>query len=415
MMPAPRRGHPASVAGIATFFAAMYFVQGAGDPVSGLIAQPIRALLRSWGESPTAIGGFMALLSLPWMLKPLFALIADFVPLAGTHRRHYLLLSSSCAAIGLAVLYCLPLPAGARGLLFVCLLLPTIGIAFGDVLVDALMVETGQPRGLTGRLQAVQWAAVYSAMLLSGAAGGWLSAHRRSDQALLICAVLWAGSFLLAWRYAHDTPRAGDDFKTTATALRRALRQRSLGILALFMFVWSFNPSWESVQYLHITGTLAFGEQVYGLSSSAFALGCIVASIAYAGYCRHLALASLLQLAVLAGVLGYGVYLYLASPTMLYGVAFVAGCANMTGTLVQLDLVARRVPLPLAATAFAAFMALTNLSSALAEAGGSYAYEQLGALFGPFAAYQAIVIASALIAAGSALLVPRLGRELQSN
>ena len=34
------------------FFAALYFVQSVGDPTSGLIAQPVRSLLRSWGNPP---------------------------------------------------------------------------------------------------------------------------------------------------------------------------------------------------------------------------------------------------------------------------------------------------------------------------------------------------------------------------
>ena len=103
----------------------------------------------------------------------------------------------------LAGLPVLTSPVGARGLLLFWLLLPTIGIAFGDVLVDALMVETGQPLGLTGRLQSVQWTAVNVAMLLTGVVGGYLSGLGRQDAALLMCAVLWAGSFVLAYGYAR--------------------------------------------------------------------------------------------------------------------------------------------------------------------------------------------------------------------
>ncbi|NJN52498.1 MAG: folate/biopterin family MFS transporter [Gammaproteobacteria bacterium] len=95
------------VTGAAAFFGAMYFVQGIGDPTSGLIAQPVRAMLKSWGESPSAIGGFMALLALPWMLKPAFGLLSDYVPLFGSHRRNYLLVATAAASIGLFVLYTL--------------------------------------------------------------------------------------------------------------------------------------------------------------------------------------------------------------------------------------------------------------------------------------------------------------------
>src|SRR5262245_47835630 len=68
-------------AGAYTFFAVMYFVQSVGDPTSGLIAQPTRSLLRSWGESPASLAGLMALLAIPSLVKPAFGLLSDFVPL----------------------------------------------------------------------------------------------------------------------------------------------------------------------------------------------------------------------------------------------------------------------------------------------------------------------------------------------
>ncbi|MGH8628039.1 MAG: hypothetical protein ACREYC_23150 [Gammaproteobacteria bacterium] len=50
----------------------IYFVQGIGEPTEGLIAQPVRSLLDSWGHSATEIGDFALLVSLPWVIKPLY-------------------------------------------------------------------------------------------------------------------------------------------------------------------------------------------------------------------------------------------------------------------------------------------------------------------------------------------------------
>ena len=82
---------PQFVPGVSLLFGIMYFVQSLGDPSSGLIAQPVRSLLRAGTESPAAIAGFMALAAIPWSLKPLLALLSDFVPLKGSRRRSYLL------------------------------------------------------------------------------------------------------------------------------------------------------------------------------------------------------------------------------------------------------------------------------------------------------------------------------------
>ncbi len=408
------QGDSRFVTGAASFFAVMYFVQGVGDPTSGLIAQPVRALLKSWGESPGAIGGFMALLALPWMLKPVFGILSDYVPLFGSHRRNYLLAATAAAAIGLFVLYALPLPDGARLLLFFWLLLPTIGIAFGDVLVDALMVDVGQPRGLTGRLQSVQWAAVYAALLLSGVIGGWISSIGQFELAFLGCGVLWALCFVFALRFARETPRppATEGVVGTSRELRAALTVPGLLTAAGFLFLWSFNPSWISVQYLHITETLALGEQVYGNSYSFFAAGCVVASLGYGTYCRAVPMGRLIHLAIVTGILGYGVYIHVSSAEALYGIAFLSGVANMTGNLIQLDIAARLVPIRVAATCFALLMALTNVSASLSEALGANLYEWLGKDFGPVLAYQAVVGLSAVFVASCWLLVPRLRREV---
>ena len=63
-----------------------------------------------------------------------------------------------------------------------------LGLAFTDVVVDALMVEHGQRWQLTGAFQAVQWASIETASVLVGVGGGrspsaagcgWPSGSRR--------------------------------------------------------------------------------------------------------------------------------------------------------------------------------------------------------------------------------------------
>ena len=199
-----RRPRAAGVAGAYIFFAALYFVQSVGDPTSGLIAQPVRSLLKSWGESPAALGALMALLAVPWTIKPVFGLLSDFVPLFGSRRRNYLLLANGGAALSLLLLAFVPIAPGSLWLLFALLLPTTMAIALGDVIVDALMVEKGQPLGLTGRFQSIQWAAANAALLLTGVLGGYVAEERLQSVAFALCGVLWLFAFAVAWRYAGD-------------------------------------------------------------------------------------------------------------------------------------------------------------------------------------------------------------------
>jgi MFS family permease len=388
----------------------MYFIQGVGDPTSGLIAQPVRSLLKSWGDSPTTIAAFMGLLALPWSLKVLFGLLSDLVPLFGSRRRNYLLISSISASLGLLFLYLFPVPAGSHWVLFMWLLLPTIGIAFGDVLVDALMVEVGQPLGLTGRLQSVQWTAVNIALLLTGVVGGYLSSVQRQDFALLLCALLWAMSFALAYRYASDS-RAAQPINRGATlaALRKALASPGLVAVCGVLFLWSFNPLWVTVLYLYLTTALQFDEQTYGNTYSVFCAGSVVASSLYGVYCRRFKLGHLLHVSIVAGIVANIVYWHVTTLTGAYVVSFVAGAAFMTGMLIQFDVAARLVPVEVAATLFALIMALTNLASSVSEGFGGWLYERLGA---GADAFDGVALLSGLFAAAAWLLVPRLKREV---
>ena len=137
------------------------------------MAQPLMSLLTRWGQSTAQIAGLTALLWLPWALKPIYGLISDLFPLAGHHRKSYLIAASGLTCASLFALYALGPPDRPSRSRSALLLPATIGVAFSDVVIDALMVEKGQPRGLTGRFQSVQWTALYGASIVCGSLGGY--------------------------------------------------------------------------------------------------------------------------------------------------------------------------------------------------------------------------------------------------
>ena len=57
----------------------------------------------------------MALLAVPWTIKPVFGLLSDFVPLFGSRRRSYLLLANGVAAASLLLLAFIPLAQEVAG------------------------------------------------------------------------------------------------------------------------------------------------------------------------------------------------------------------------------------------------------------------------------------------------------------
>ena len=408
-----RRPRAAGVTGAYVFFAALYFVQSVGDPTSGLIAQPVRSLLRSWGEPLAAIGALMALLALPWTIKPVFGLLSDFVPLFGSRRRKYLLLANGAAAVSLFLLAFVPIEPGSLWLLFALLLPTTMAIALGDVIVDALMVEKGQPLGLTGRFQSIQWASANAALLLAGVLGGYIAQERLQSLAFGLCGALWVFAFAVTWRYGEDQEDAHLDaasLSETGAALLGVLRDKLFLTVCALLTLWSFNPVWGSVLYIHMTEDLGFSEQEFGNVTSAFFLGSLIGSLGYGIYCRSVRLSKLLHLSILAAIVSNAVYWQLSSMTSAYVVSVIAGAAYMTGTLIQLDLTARIISARAAATVFATVMALTNLAGSGSEAFGGWLFEAAKTSYGRETAFSLVVAVSVTTAVSCWLLVPLLRR-----
>lgn len=402
--------------GLGVLFGAMYFIQGIGEPSDGLIAQPVLSLLKSWQFGDAQIAQFAAVLALPWAIKPLYGLLSDFVPLAGYRRKSYLLLSSGAASAGLLLLTLIDLPAGALLLLLSLLLVPTVGVAFADVVVDALMVAKGQPRGITGVLQSVQWAAMYAAMIFTGCLGGYLSEHGLQRWAFGICAAVSCVSFVLSLLLVKEKPcpaPAGGLRRAAVSLWRTATSPAVLGV-GSFLFLWNFNPFSTAVLYLYMTKHLGFSEQFYGNTVALLAAASIAACVAYGFYCRRVPFGLLVHWSILLGILATIAYWAAWDETLAVIVTLAVGFTYMTACLIQLDLAARICPPENAGTMFALLMALQNIGISSSTALGGWLYGVGEELWGPRTSFNVLVGVGALTTAACWLLVPWLRQQAAS-
>jgi Na+/melibiose symporter-like transporter len=146
----------------------------------------------------------------------------------------------------------------------------------------------------------------------------------------------------MAYRWSN-TNFSHDDAHLDAASLRET-GDAILGVsrdplclaVCALLTLWSFNPVWGSVLYLHLTEGLGFSEQDFGNVTSAFFAGSLIGSIGYGIYCRSVRLSTLLHLSIMAAIVSNAVYWQLDSLTSAYIVSVIAGAAYMTGTLIQL-------------------------------------------------------------------------------
>ncbi len=398
---------------LAALFGVLYFVQGIAEPTEGLIAQPVRSLLGVWGRSIEEIAAFSALLAAPWWLKPLYGVLTDHVPLLRLRRKSYLLIATGVAATLLGYLAVADIHEGASRLLFWCLLIPTLGVAFADVVVDALMVERGRPLGLTGTLQSVQWGAIYAGALLAGWLGGQLSEHRQQQAGFGICAAALAVSFVVCLFAVREPPTtARPAVRAAARKLGHAIRLPVVWSTGAFLFLWNFNPFLNAVLQYHMTHRLDFSEEFYGQTLSLQAVGSIAASIAYPFYCRRVSFRALLHASIVLGIASTVAYWLLVDKTSAILISLAVGFTYMSATLVQLDLAARACPLMSAGTVFAMLMALSNLSLSLAIWAGGTWYAQLEESYGAVRGFNILVAIGAGFNAGCWLVLPLVNRTL---
>jgi MFS family permease len=380
---------------LALVFAVVYFAQGMWD----LPAQPITFVLKErFGYSATQVASFFAVTTLPWLIKPAYGLLSDCVPLFGRRRKSYLMVTAALATTAGLVLSLLPAYTPWRmALLFAAM---GLGLAFTDVVVDALMVEHGQRWQLTSTYQSVQWASIQTASVLVGIGGGALTERGSLRVAFLLAALFPLLSLTLA---AFALPEArvwwpAGQWRVRWTAIREALRSRPLWAVAGFILCWTFSPSIGTPLFFYQTDTLGFSQPFIGTLASLSSVAAIMGALAYAGISRRVALNAMLRLSIGIGVastLAYLLYKDVLS-AILIDVTF--GGIGMIAMLAFLDLAAKACPKQAEGTFFALLMSIYNGGVQGSEIIGGWLYETLG--------YTWLILISAACTALCWLLVP---------
>ncbi len=379
---------------LAILFAVVYFAQG----MWSLPNQTLIITLKERGLSAGQVATFFTFSIIPWLIKPAYGLLSDFVPLFGQRRRSYLLLTSALAAgAGLAMGLAVPHSYWWLAGLFTVM---GLGLAFTDVLVDALMVENGKPRGLTGAFQAVQWGAIYTASVLVGELGGFLAERRSLSAAFILAALFPLISFGMTLFVVHDPPARADReaFRQTMAAIRAALGERDLWIVAGFIFFWTFSPSFGPALLYYQTDVLTFSQQFIGHLGALGSIAAVGGAFIYAPLSRRVPLKRLINFSIGVGVAGTLAYLLYRGTWSAIVIDTVFGCVGMITQLAFLDLAAKSCPRCVEATFFALLMSVFNGGTQSSQVVGGYLYDWLG--------YTALVLISAAFTAVAWFLVP---------
>jgi MFS family permease len=361
------------------FFALVYVVEGLGQ-TGGLIAQPLNYFLKQvYGWTPVQVTAWLTVLNLPWIIKPVYGIVSDFVPLFGYRRKAYLVLANAVATLA----YCWVARISAPGELILVLLLTAYAMAISSTLCGAVLVENGQRLHASDRFVNQQWLWFNIAAMGSAFLGGELIQHLSATGALHAAAAVIAVAPLMAifgtLFLIDEAPSRLDlgELKNTFRALVATFTLKELWIIGLFLFLYYLNPGFGLPLYYFMTDTLKFSQGYIGILGAINSAGWIIAALFYRKLFDGMTSKRLLNLSILLGTVTTAAYLLLSNEISAAIINLLSGAAGMVAFVATLSLAADYCPKRAEGFAFAALMSLLNLSSALSNNLGSLLYEHV--------------------------------------
>jgi MFS family permease len=392
------------------FFAIVYVVEGIGQARVGVILQPLTNYLKTHGWSPLEVTAYFGVLNFPWVIKPVFGLVSDFVPLFGYRRTSYLLLASAGAAVGYAGVALLNEPSEFALLL----LLTSYAMATASTLCGALLAENGRTFQQSSLFVGQQWLWFYVAIMASAFMGGVLVEYLPASSALKAAAGIAAVApiaVMIATPLLLSEPKSSasrEAFRETLQGIGTALKSRKLWLVALFLFLYSFAPGFGTPLYYYMTDTLRFSQAYIGFLGSIASAGWIAGALLHRWLMRRMDAENLLYLSIVLGTLSAGSFLLLGSELSAAIVNFANGLAMMIATIASLTVAAQYCPRRAEGFAFAGLMSVSNLADIFSINTGAFLYERV------FHSHLApLIVVSAATTAIAAVLVPLL--DLRSN
>jgi len=387
------------------FFAIVYLVEGIGQARVGIIYQPLTHYLKELGWTALQVAAYFAVLNFPWIIKPAFGLISDFIPLLGYRRKSYLILAALCAIAAFAAIARQTEP----GAIALPLLLTSYAMATASTLCGALLAENGQAFRLSSTFVSQQWLWFYIAIMASSFAGGALVEHLSALSALQVAAAIAAivpVAVVLASLFLLDEQKVSSsapEMRRTFRSLVAATKSVRLYIVALFLFLYSFAPGFGTPLYYFMTDELKFSQTYIGILGAIASAGWIAGALVYRYLLCDMRSSALLKLSIALATLSAASFLLLADPISAAIVNFANGVALMIATIASLTLAADYSPKRAEGFAFAGLMSIMNLAELASSTVGAWLYDHVfDGRLGP------LIIVSAATTAFALALVPLL-------
>jgi predicted MFS family arabinose efflux permease/8-oxo-dGTP pyrophosphatase MutT (NUDIX family) len=394
------------------FFAFAYVAEGLAQ-VSGILRQPLNHyLLDGLSLSTASITYFMWLLSTPWMVKPLYGLVSDCVPLFGYRRKSYLIVLNLAATAALLVLTSLTSPAA----ILAALMVVVTAMAASSALYGGLLVEHGKASGLASKFCSQQTLWVNIANIAAALAGGWLCSSFAPAGALHWAALIALFAPLLvvlstcSLVQEEKTKANWAQLKLGMASIWQTIKTRSTWGIAGFLMLWAFDPGFGNVLYTHMKQHLHFSDGFIGSLSVCFAAGAALGGLVYMKVLApRYSIKKLAGALIVGGACVQALFVFMDSPGIAVALNIVFGFTTAMALLNAHVIATNRCPDHAEGFMYGILLSAANVSFSTSQAVGGKLYDGLF-----HQSIEPLILVSAAITLSCIFLLPFFNFERKS-
>jgi len=219
------------------------------------------------GVGPVGATSSIAIVSLPWTLKPIYGFVSDNYPIMGMRRKPYIIISMAFMSFNWAMMALAV--NGKYGAIF-CLLGANLGCAVANVCCEAITVELSSNLSYqqAATLQSFMWGACAVGAFTGSAFGGFVLEVIGKRWMFGIMAIIPAISATTALFGPPEVPMTEDakaavvSFGTFAKTIMAVLLEEHVWRSCVFLFIFFAVPSTSAAAYFYFTNHLHMGESV---------------------------------------------------------------------------------------------------------------------------------------------------------
>jgi folate/biopterin transporter len=313
----------------------LYFVQG----LLGISKIAINFYYKDMlNLSPFELTIITSITAIPWIIKPFYGFISDTYPFFGYKRKSYLVLSSLLGSVSwiimanfVSLINIGQIDGGIITLIYSMsfVTLSFIGLAFSDVLLDAIAVNKIRGDNTTGSIQTIFWVSSSLGSIISSYFSGYLLQNYGTVFVFYLSAVfplitLVISIFIkesLNYKLQYSRVDTIKLLKIKIKKILNTLSQKTILYPLLFLMILNATPKIGTTLFYYEVNKLGFQPEFFGMIGSASSIASLLGIVLYNQKLKSIHLRAILKwTCILSVVLGMLPFILVTHVNRLIGI-----------------------------------------------------------------------------------------------